>query len=74
MKSEPIFCTPNNSPGRANLEMRTKRLRQLLDLSAPKQLVASEISLIFDAAMSYCPKEMGTAFSGWLNSRHRKGC
>lgn len=40
------------------LERRSKRLAHLIEISAPPQLISSEIMLVMQSAMGYCPEEI----------------
>ncbi len=53
---------------RETLERRVNRLSDLLEMSAPTQLVGKEVALIVQAAMGYCPQEVSSAISSWLLS------
>ena len=48
------------------LERRAKRLVQLIDISAPPQMISNEVWLVVQAAMGYCPEEMNKAKGNWL--------
>jgi len=48
------------------LERRSKRLVNLVEISAPDHLVGQEIALVFQAAIGYCPDEVFNCMSDWL--------
>lgn len=67
MSSQAYFCDV--------LDRRTKRLSQMIDIGAPKQMISQEVALVMEAAMGYCPDDMTIAFSNWLTAviRHKAG-
>ncbi len=38
------------------LEQRTRRLLNLVEMSAPKQIISREVLLVIEAAMEFCPE------------------
>lgn len=53
------------------LEKRSKRLVELLEISAPEQLISREAMLVVEAALGYCGK--ATSMVGnWLISKVSK--
>lgn len=54
------------------LERRAKRLVHLIDISAPSQLISTEVMLIVQAAMGCHPEEITKVFANWLASVGRR--
>jgi hypothetical protein len=53
------------------LDRRSKRLAKLVEMSAPSEMITKEILLVIQAAIGYCPKEIGQVI-GWLEERKLK--
>lgn len=57
--------------GLASLKARVKSLHDLLEQGVPNLLIAKQILFIFEAALLFCPKELGQVFFHSLAQHQR---